>query len=61
MGNLSLRDGRITCCEEGLHEVGGGGHNNGCRFATPGRPKRKGWSVLWMKGGSWRNGGIEGC
>ena len=58
--NLSGYEGwRISSGEQGLDEVGGGGHPSGCRFTCPGWPERKGW---WMRGDNQRNGGmIIGC
>ena len=29
-----------------------------CRYAAPGWPGSREWSVWWMRGGSWKNGGI---
>ena len=53
----------ITSVEEGLGEVRGvmcGGHLGDCRSAAPGWPESREWSVCWMRGGSWKNGGIAG-
>ena len=60
-GNL-LGDKRkgITSIEEGLGEVSGVGQPGDCKCTTPRWPESKEWSVLWMRGGSWRNGGIAG-
>ena len=61
-GNLLGDEGRgITSVEEGLGEVSGVAvevHLGGCRYAAPGWPESREWSVWWMRGGSWKNGGI---
>jgi hypothetical protein len=58
MGNLLGKEGRgITSVEEGLGEVNGVSLLGNCRYAAPGWPESREWSVWWMRGGSWRNGG----
>ena len=64
MGNLLGYEGRgITSVEEGLGEVSGVGVEViwvTAETPPPRWPESRELSVWWMKGGSWKNGGIAG-